>query len=86
VALPAGLRHVPRAAGALLPDTRGAAGTVILAASNPDELVLDPFAGTGTALAVARRLGRRYLGIELCEETAALARGRLAEMPPAASA
>jgi site-specific DNA-methyltransferase (adenine-specific) len=59
---------------------------VVLVASNPGELVLDPLAGTGSALAVARRLGRRYLGIELCETTAELARLRLEEMPPAASA
>jgi site-specific DNA-methyltransferase (adenine-specific) len=54
---------------------------VILAASNPDDLVLDPFAGTGTTPAVAQRLGRRYLGIEVCEGTADLARRRLGETP-----
>src|SRR6202020_1453427 len=37
---------------------------VILSASRPDELVLDPFAGTGTTGAVAKRLGRRFIGIE----------------------
>src|SRR4051812_29451792 len=37
---------------------------VILAASRPDDLVLDPFSGTGTTGAVAKRLGRRFLGIE----------------------
>ncbi len=37
---------------------------VILAASRPDDLVLDPFCGTGTTGAVARRLGRRFIGIE----------------------
>jgi hypothetical protein len=50
---------------------------VILAASKPGELVLDPFAGTGTTPAVARRLGRRCLGVELCEGTAELTRQRL---------
>ena len=40
-------------------------------------LVLDPFAGTGTTGVVARRLGRRFLGIELNPAYAATARGRL---------
>jgi adenine-specific DNA-methyltransferase len=37
---------------------------VIRASSNPGDLVLDPFAGTFTTNAVAKRLGRRSLGIE----------------------
>src|SRR6204780_5076086 len=37
---------------------------VILAASRPDDLVLDPFCGTGTTGAVAHRLRRRFIGIE----------------------
>ncbi len=37
---------------------------VILASSRPDDLVLDPFCGTGTTGAVAKRLGRRFVGIE----------------------
>src|SRR5215467_14716600 len=37
---------------------------VILSSSRPDDLVLDPFAGTGTTGAVAKRLGRRFVGIE----------------------
>ena len=36
----------------------------ILAASRPDDLVLDPFAGTGTTGAVAKRLSRRFVGVE----------------------
>jgi DNA modification methylase len=39
----------------------------ILAGSRPGDLVLDPFAGSGTTLAVAKELGRDYLGIELNE-------------------
>ena len=38
---------------------------VVSASSNPGDLVLDPFAGSGTTLAVAQRLGRRWLGCEL---------------------
>jgi len=39
--------------------------------------VLDPFAGSGTTLAVARRLGRRAIGIELNADYVALARDRV---------
>jgi len=38
---------------------------VILASSNPGDVVLDPFCGCGTTIAVARRLGRRWIGIDL---------------------
>jgi DNA modification methylase len=41
-------------------------------------IVLDPFAGSGTVLAVARRLGRRSIGIELNPDYVALARHRSA--------
>jgi modification methylase len=50
---------------------------VILAATRPGELVLDPFFGTGTTGAVAKRLGRRYLGIERDPAYAEAARERL---------
>ncbi|MEL0111323.1 MAG: site-specific DNA-methyltransferase [Rickettsiales bacterium] len=36
----------------------------ILAATNPGDIILDPFFGTGTTGAVAKKLGRRYLGLE----------------------
>jgi len=37
---------------------------IISALSNPGELVLDPYAGSGTTLAVAARLGRRFIGMD----------------------
>ena len=37
---------------------------VLLASSNPGDVVLDPFFGTGTTGAVAKRLGRHFIGIE----------------------
>ena len=36
----------------------------MLASTSPDDIVLDPFLGTGTTAVVARRLSRRYIGIE----------------------
>ena len=37
---------------------------IILASSNPGDVVLDPFSGTFTTSAVAKRLGRKSIGIE----------------------
>ncbi len=53
-------------------------GRIIRACSHPDELVLDPFAGSGTTLAVAKKLGRRFLGFELSPEYAQRVTDRLA--------
>jgi site-specific DNA-methyltransferase (adenine-specific) len=52
-------------------------GRIIKACSNPGDLVIDPFAGSGTTLAVAKKLNREYLGFELSEEYAANIRKRL---------
>jgi modification methylase len=51
---------------------------VLLAASRPDDLVLDPFCGSGTTGAVARRLGRRFVGVERDRDYAQAARARIA--------
>ena len=61
-------------------------GRVILAASRPDDLVLDPFCGTGTTGAVARRLGRRFIGIERDADYAAAATARIGAAEPLAQA
>jgi modification methylase len=55
---------------------------VILAASRPDDLVLDPFGGTGTTAAVAKRLGRRFIAIEREASYARAAEKRLAAIEP----
>jgi modification methylase len=55
---------------------------VILASSRPDDLVLDPFCGTGTTGAVARQLRRRFIGIEREAEYAAAAQRRIAAATP----
>ena len=59
---------------------------VILAASRPDDLVLDPFCGTGTTGAVAHRLRRRFIGIERDADYAAAAQARIAAHRAAAGA
>src|SRR6266568_3106343 len=53
---------------------------IILAASRPDDLVLDPFNGTGTTGAVAKRLGRRFIGIEREKKYAKAAEKRIADV------
>jgi modification methylase len=50
---------------------------VILASAGPGDLVLDPFFGTGTTGVVAKRLGRRFIGIERDPGYAEIARARL---------
>jgi len=55
---------------------------VILSASRPDDLVLDPFCGTGTTGAVAHRLRRRFIGVERQAEYAAAAERRIAAAEP----
>jgi modification methylase len=55
---------------------------VILSSSRPDDLVLDPFNGTGTTGAVAKHLGRRYIGIERDPAYAKAAEKRIAAVTP----
>lgn len=50
---------------------------LILASSNPGDVVLDPFLGSGTTSAVARKLGRAHVGIEIDESYCCLAEKRL---------
>lgn len=50
---------------------------LILAGSNPGDLVLDPFLGSGTTSVVAKKLNRKYLGIEMEKEYCLLAERRL---------
>jgi site-specific DNA-methyltransferase (adenine-specific) len=52
-------------------------GRILRACTDAGEVVLDPFAGSGTTLAVAKKLGRRYLGFELSPDYAAQIQSRL---------
>jgi len=56
---------------------------VILAATSPGDIVLDPFFGTGTTGAVAKRLGRDWIGIERDPGYAEIATERIAATEPA---
>lgn len=51
---------------------------MILASSSPDEIVFDPFLGSGTTSVTAKKLGRRYLGIEVEPQYCVWAEQRLA--------
>ncbi|MDC1396826.1 site-specific DNA-methyltransferase [Octadecabacter sp.] len=53
---------------------------VLLGTTNPGDVVLDPFFGTGTTGAVAKMLGRDYIGIEREAEYRAVAEKRLAKI------
>ncbi|HEX6278483.1 MAG TPA: site-specific DNA-methyltransferase [Pyrinomonadaceae bacterium] len=50
---------------------------IILASTNPGDLILDPFAGSGTTAVVAKKLGRRFVAIESDEQYCLLAAKRL---------
>ena len=56
----------------------------LMAASNPGDTILDPFFGTGTTGAVAKRLGRHFIGLERDPTYAAIARKRIASVRPIA--
>jgi len=51
---------------------------IILASTNKDALILDPFLGSGTTAVVAKKLGRRFIGIETDENYCLIAEKRLA--------
>ncbi len=59
---------------------------VILSSTRPGDVILDPFFGVGTTGAAAKRLGRRYVGIERDTKYAELARQRIAKVIPVAPA
>ncbi len=60
----------------------GLLARVLLSSSKPGDLVIDPFNGTGTTGAVAKRLGRRYIGFERDQTYATAAEARIAAIEP----
>lgn len=57
-------------------------GRIIRACSDEGDVVLDPFAGSGTTPAVAKKLKRRYVGFELSKEYGKRIRERLSRIKP----
>ena len=56
---------------------------MIVSSTKPGDVILDPFFGSGTTGAVAKRLGRHFIGIERETTYADVARARIAEIEPA---
>ena len=50
---------------------------IIRASSNPDDVVLDPFCGCGTAVVAAQQLGRQWIGIDITHLSVAMMKARL---------
>jgi modification methylase len=59
---------------------------VLLSSTNPGDVVLDPFFGSGTTGAVAKKLGRHFIGIERDAGYVKIARERIAAVEPASEA
>jgi site-specific DNA-methyltransferase (adenine-specific) len=55
---------------------------IIRASSHPDDVILDPFCGCGTAIAAAQKLDRKWIGIDITHLSIALQKYRLQEMFP----
>ncbi len=55
---------------------------IIEASSNPDDIILDPFCGCGTAIAAAQKLNRKWIGIDITHLSIALQKYRLTAMFP----
>lgn len=53
---------------------------IILASSNPGDIVADFFCGSGTTLAVAEKLGRRWIGSDLSKFAIQVTRKRLLDI------
>lgn len=53
---------------------------IVLASSDPGDVVLDPFIGSGTTAVAAKRVGRKYVGIDISEEYVAHTKKRLRDV------
>ena len=79
-ASPARSRSGPAFTAARCPSNCWAASSA--SARNEGDVVLDPFAGSGTTLAVAKKLGRQFLGFELSKDYAKKVNQRLSTIQP----
>jgi modification methylase len=80
-----GAERLKDADGAKLHPTQKPEGLlhrVLIASSKPGDVVLDPFFGSGTTGAVAKKLGRRFIGVERDPGYAEAARARIAAAAP----
>ena len=55
---------------------------IVLMSSDPGDVILDPFIGTGTTAVAAKRLGRHYIGIDIDEDYAQISRVNVAREEP----
>ena len=53
---------------------------IITSVTKPGDLILDPFAGSGSTLVAAKKTGRRFIGIELADEHYQKAARRIEEV------
>ena len=53
---------------------------IILASSNPGDIILDPFSGCGTAISAAQKLNRRWIGIDITHLAITMHKARLKDM------
>lgn len=53
---------------------------IILTGSNPGDIIMDPFMGSGTTAVVAKKLGRHYLGYEIVKDYCDIANERLSKV------
>lgn len=54
---------------------------LVVLGTKPRDIILDPFCGSGTTCVAAKKLGRRWIGIEIDEKYAAIARRRIQNTP-----
>jgi DNA modification methylase len=53
---------------------------IVMAASNPGDIVLDPFCGCGTTIAACEKLGRRWIGIDIAHKAVDVIEGRFKKL------